>query len=85
MQIRMIGMCTYRRFLWAYRTNCKKLTGETPFQLVYGQEEVMSIEYIVTNLRIIVVTEMTDRDVMEERLTHLLVLEEDRFFPGFHQ
>jgi hypothetical protein len=29
--------------LWAYRTICKNLTGHTPFKLVYGQEEVVSL------------------------------------------
>jgi hypothetical protein len=26
------------KILWAYRTPCKKLTGQTPFILVYGQK-----------------------------------------------
>ncbi len=30
--------------LWAYSTMCKKLTGQTPFRLVYGQEAVMPID-----------------------------------------
>ena len=30
--------------LWAYRMNCKKLTWQTPFRLVYGIEAVMPME-----------------------------------------
>lgn len=70
---------------WAYRTTCKKLTGKTPFQLVCGWEAVMSKEYIVPSLRIAVVNDMADRDIMEEFLAQLLALEEDRFLVGVHQ
>lgn len=37
----------------------------------------MSMEYIVPSLWIVVVTDMADRDIMEEHLTQLTELEED--------
>jgi hypothetical protein len=36
--------------LWAYKTICKKLTGHTPFKLVYGQEVVVPLEFLVPKL-----------------------------------
>ena len=33
--------------LWAYRTTCKRLMGRALFKLVYGQEAVMLMDYIV--------------------------------------
>ena len=67
------------------RTTCKKLTGHTPFSLVYGQEDVMPMENIIPSLRVAQITKMADTDTMNERLAQLLSLEEDKFIAGFHQ
>ena len=55
--------------LWAYRTTCKKLTCHTPFSLVYGQEAIMPMEYIVPSLRIAQIMEKENIDTMNERLS----------------
>ena len=71
--------------LWAYRKTCKKLTRQTPFKLAYGQEVVMPMEHIVPSLKIATLTELADEETVEERLLHLVELEEYRFIAGFHQ
>ena len=71
--------------LWAYLMTCKKLTCHTPSRLVYGQEIVMPMEYIVPSLRITMITKMTDVDAVEEIISQLVQLEEELFVAGYHQ
>ena len=61
------------------------MTGHTPFRLVYGQEAVIPMKYVVPSLRISAFTKMDDPDMMKERLAKILELEEDRFIAGFQQ
>jgi hypothetical protein len=67
------------------QTTSKKLTGKTPFRLVYGKEAVMPMEFILPSLHIATITDLSDSGTIEERLSQLVQLEEDRFVTGFHQ
>ena len=69
--------------LCAYRTTCKRLTGQTPFKLVYAQEVFIPMEYIIPSLRIAIVTSMDDATELEERAMQLIQLEEYHFIAGF--
>jgi transposase InsO family protein len=52
--------------LWAYRITCKKLTGKTPFRLVYGKEVVVPLEFVVPSLRVATITNMIEQGTVLE-------------------
>jgi transposase InsO family protein len=52
--------------LWVYRTTCKMLTSHTPFKLVYGQEAVVPLEFLIPSLCVEAITQMTEQDVVQE-------------------
>ena len=63
--------------LWAYRTLVKTTTGFSPFQLVYGLEAALPIEFEIPSLKLAVQL-LPDTSPLEERLVHLDQLDEKR-------
>jgi len=71
--------------LWAYKTTCKKITWQTPFIFLYGQEELVPLEYLISRFCIAAITNMTKRGENQEILAQLMELEEDKIRVNFHQ
>lgn len=64
--------------LWAYRTAYKGTTGFTPFQLVYGQEAILPIEFEIPSLRVAIQNQLGDHESLQHRLSILEQLDENR-------
>jgi hypothetical protein len=63
--------------LWVYRTSVKTATSFSPFQLIYGLEEVFPIECQIPSLKLAVEL-LPDTTPLEERLLYLEQLDEQR-------
>ena len=64
--------------LWADRTSYKVMVNQTPFRLVYGQEAVVPMEFMVPSLRIAAEHDLDDNQILRVKLEKLLSLDEMR-------
>jgi hypothetical protein len=71
--------------LWAYRNKCNNLKRKTSFRSVYWQEAVVSLVFLVPTLQVVVITNMTEKGTINERLNKIMEMEEGRILEGFHQ
>jgi len=70
--------------LWAYLTTTKWLNMYIAFQLVYGREAIVPVEFLTPILFIAQATKMIDDDSLVELVEELVEIEEDRFLADFH-
>ena len=71
--------------LWAYRTTYKKATNQTPFKLVYGQEDIVPLHFRQHTLEIAHILKIDATESRNERMFQLQKLEEDRVIAIHHQ
>jgi hypothetical protein len=65
-------------------TTTKKLHRYTPFQLVYGKEVVVPVEFVTPSLYIAHDTHMINDESVARRVENFQELEEARFLEYFH-
>jgi hypothetical protein len=52
---------------------------------LYGKEAVVPLEFLVPSLLVATITNITEQGVVQERISQLMLMEEDRILAGFHQ
>ena len=63
--------------LWAYRTAYKASIGTTPFELVFGLDSILPIEFLVPTLRVAKQLDWTGHE-LSQRIDELEKLDEIR-------
>ena len=61
--------------LWAYRTACKTTIGTTPFNLVFGLDAILPIEFLVPTLHVAKSLDWTGHE-LSDQIDHLEKLDE---------
>jgi len=46
---------------------------------------MVPLEFLVPSLHVVIITNMTERGVVKDRLNQLMYMEEDKILEGFHQ
>ena len=64
--------------LHGYRTFVRTSTGETSFSLVCGMEAVLPIEVEIPSLRVIVETDLSEAEWVQNMFDQLNLIEENR-------
>ena len=64
--------------LWAYRTTWRNTTGHTPYELVYGKQVLLPIEFQVKSFRMAMQLGLNLDEVQKQRLMQLNELDEVR-------
>ena len=63
--------------LWAYRCACKKAIDTTPFNLVFGLDAILPIEFLIPTLRVAQALQWTGHELFD-RIEELEILDETR-------
>ena len=69
---------------WAYNTTWKTTTGFTPYELVYGKRDLLSIEFEYNTLRMAAQLDLDLIHAQQERLLQLNGLDEHRMQALLH-
>jgi hypothetical protein len=64
--------------LWAYQTTWRNTTGHTPYELVYGKQVLLPIEFQIKTFRTTSKLGMDLSDAQQQRITQLNELDEIR-------
>jgi hypothetical protein len=64
--------------LWAYRTTWRNITRHTPYELVYGKQILLPIEFQIKTIRIVAQLGMELSEAQKQRVLQLNELDEIR-------